>query len=133
MMTAPGIVAHALDDPCLDGIAMDVSNELQEVGITVDQRGVVTTFEKVPGRGQLRLHGTREFGGDVSHGIADRLGARLQEQMNVIGHPAVGVYPRAEALDGTRDDGVEEPLIALFDEDRAPMIAPQSDVIEAAG
>jgi len=78
---------------------MDVTQNLEEIGIHVYQGGVISALEQVSRGWHLELKCTRVVGCDISHDMAKRRRCDSHEKVQVIGHPAVRMDLRRMPLE----------------------------------
>ena len=71
--------------------------------------------------------------GEVLHAPGEGLLARLQGEVNMIGHEAEGMDPIAEAAHAFGEQVVELGAVLGCEEDVLPGVAPQDHVVERAG
>lgn len=90
-MAAPWIGGRIRDNTRAHGVEMDVAHQLQQILIRIDENRPIASLKEVTGRRTLPLHVSCEAAGDSHHRPTERHVADLHQEMNVIGHPAVGV------------------------------------------
>jgi hypothetical protein len=112
---------------------VNISNEFQQVAFGIYQHSVEPPFEQVPRGRQSRLDRSRIAAGDAQNDSAQRNVGYLQEQMYVIGHPAVGVNSRGEPFNAVGNNRVEQISVGLREEYGPPVIPPQRHMVEPAG
>jgi hypothetical protein len=86
----------------------------------------------VSGRVEPKLYRTRVGAGDAEYQSAKRRVGHLHEQVQVIGHPAVGVNLCGESLERVLDQSVEKIPVLIAKENRLAMIAAKRDMVESA-
>jgi hypothetical protein len=94
---------------------------------------VIAVLEQVAGRRQLTLNASRESSSDALHQPAEGLFGYLHEQVQMIGHPAIGVDTRTGMFERIGQDFIENLPVGVFEEDVLPMIAASRDVIDGSG
>jgi len=98
--------------------------------IGMNHPGEVAPFEQVPGGFDFQLECPGVVRGYLSHHDAQRRLSHLNQEMQMVGHPAVRVNACVVLLQGTRNDCIEQVPITVGQEYRLPMVASQSGVIE---
>ena len=94
---------------------------------------MVAIFEKMSGRGDPLLHGARRARADALNELTQRAVPDLDQQMQVVGHPAVTVQARVAALKRSGNDLVEATLISWIEEYALTVIPPECCVIKPSG
>ncbi len=112
---------------------MHVAHQLQEVGLGIYQKRLVTPLEQVPDTLLPRVDLAGMAEGEVLHRPRQGLLARLYHQVHVVGHQAIAVDPVPEARDALGQQLEKALPIGLGEEDVLAAVAPQHHVIEAAG
>jgi len=103
------------------------------VGVSLDDHGPETTLKHVshPAVGAIEPLGVDAV--DLPHAAREvRLG-RLDEQVVVVRHQAVGVTDPAAALDDITEDPQERGAVSVSEEDGRAGVSPGRQVIEGAG
>jgi hypothetical protein len=128
----PRVFAGMGNQPCPHGVQVDVSHELEQVSVVLDQQGVIAPLEQVAVRAERPLEIPCVTRRDPLHRARERHVRYLHEQVQVVRHPAVGVQRRCVTPDGAGDDLIEPLAILGAREDRVLMIATQGDMVVSA-
>jgi len=122
-MARPSIRRGIAGQTCANGIEVDVSEQRQQVIVSIYQQCVVAAFKQVTRRLQVLLDYASIVTGDSLDYLSEWGVCNLQEQVNVVGHPAVGVQSRIQLFQGSFDDSVQQVAVPGRVEDRAAMIS----------
>jgi hypothetical protein len=97
-VTAPAILLCRIHKTCANWIQVNVPNQAQQLDVGFDQYGSVSTFKEMPAAAEATVYGTCVAEGEIMHDRADRPVANLQDQVDVVGHPAVAQSSKLVAL-----------------------------------
>jgi hypothetical protein len=117
----------------LHGIQMYVPQQRQKVRIDIHQLRPVTSLEQVPAGMQPLVPIARIALSDPLNDITQGSIRDLHQGMQVVGHPTESVNPRAAAINGVRDDIVEDLTVSRTAEQGFAMVAAQNDVVTTPG
>ena len=112
---------------------MDVAHQGESVAVAIDEKGLEAALEKMTCPFAARVDVARITEGEVLHAGGEGLIARLEGEMQMIGHEAEGVHRVAKPRDPLGHEFVEVKSIVRREEDRLAGVAAQDDVVEAAG
>jgi hypothetical protein len=119
-----------MDDPGAHGIQVDIPNDLYQIAIRRYETSVIPALEEMPRRRNGSLVVTRVPTGDRVDHAPERSFIHACEQVDVIGHPAVGMQADVMSLCGFADDGVELVAIVRRPEDRFAMVTAKGHMVE---
>lgn len=111
---------------------MDVANHGKQISLSVDEPRVVTAFKKMPRCLQSKLYGARVPARNSVDNFPERPVGDLYQEVNVIGHPAIGMDSGAQGVGCFSHHCRHEIAIRVSKEDRLAVIAPERDVVEAS-
>ena len=114
-------------------IQVDVSNELQEVGLVLAQDRLEPILEQVPGPVMATIEVRRITGEQRSHRATQRLCNRPEQEMHVVRHQSPRVHVDRASLDEQADATEKIFAIRVIDEDRATFDTARDDVVKRAG
>src|SRR5271163_4577508 len=92
---------------------------------------MVTPLEEVPAHPQLSLRDACVLAGDALHDLSERDLSDLDQQMNVVGHPTVGMHSRAIPVDGFAHQTIEHRPMRGCEKELLAVIASHGHVIKA--
>lgn len=121
-MARPWIQRGIAGQTCANGIEVDVPEQRQQVIVCIYQQCVVSAFKQVTRCLQVLLDYASIVTGDSLHYLSEWGIRNLQEQVNVVSHPAVGVQSRIQFFQGSFDDSVQQVAVPGRVEDRAAVI-----------
>ncbi|MNC84619.1 hypothetical protein D3C83_01770 [compost metagenome] len=132
-VAAVGVSRGLPDHPSAHRVEVDVANQGEPVGISIDEVSLEAAFEQVtnPLEPCVEVAGVAE--GKVLHADGQRAIASLKGEVQMIGHQAEGVDPVAVTLDPFSEEFVEALPVFLLEENVLARIAAQDNVIEATG
>jgi hypothetical protein len=130
-MARPAIVRSIGNESGAHWIEMNVAHHRKEVVVCVDQHCVVTALEQMTSGVDAFLNRASVATGNAKNDAAQRNVRYLHQQMNVIGHPAVGMHPAAQLGNGLRDNIIQQIPVSFSEEDWLSMIASQGHMVEA--
>src|SRR5512137_125069 len=93
-----------------DWIQMDVPYELQEIAVRVDQDGLIAPPKQVTATTPATVHPSRVTKREVLDDNRQPNPTDLNEEVYVVGHPAVAVHSIPEAPDPLGDEGFQLPV-----------------------
>lgn len=89
----------------------------------VREERVMASFKQVPGSLETRLYASRMSAGDTVHDATQRNIADLNEHVDVIGHPTVGMETGGKSIQCITHEVVERDSISSAEENRLLMVA----------
>ena len=114
-------------------VEVDVAHQGESVAVAIDEKGLEAALEKMTCPFAPRVDVARITEGEVLHAGGEGLIARLEGEMQMIGHEAEGVHRVAKPRAPLGHEFVEVKSIVRREEDRLAGVAAQDDVVEAAG
>lgn len=132
-VTAVGVSAGLLDHAGAHRVEMNVANQGEAVTISIDEKGLEAALEEVACLLSPRIDMARIAEGEVLHAGGEGLLARLESEVQMIGHQAKGMNLVAEATHAFFDQFIEPCAVFSAEEDVLTGVTAQDDVVEAAG
>lgn len=133
-VAAPAPLGRAVAQNRLDRVRDDVAgNPHDRLVVTAHERGLVARLEEVPLAPVALVEGTGVAAVQPLHPVAEVGIRRLDQQMDVVGHQAVGEQMPALALDDRDQEPRVQLVVLVVDKDATAIDAAGDDVIDAAG
>lgn len=118
---------------CYDRVEMNLSQQREHVGIGIDQHCFVSALEQMSRRVQLFMAIARVTRSNALHDLAERAIGDLNEQVDMVGHPAKGVDASAKSFNHLGNNGIELESVNDGGKQFLAMIATQHHMIKADG
>lgn len=112
-MAAPGVGLRFIGKTGFDRVAMNVADNLQQVGIGTDENGLIAPFEKLPFAEMPAVEALGVYAVDVAHASGNIGIGGLDQQMIVVGHQTISGYAQVPHLCGFNQH-LNESLIVVF-------------------
>jgi hypothetical protein len=109
---------------------MNVLEQSQQVRVGVDQYRVIPAFEQVPGGLNRLLCQSCIPGRDSLNQSPQRLVGHLQQEVQMVCHPAVRMQACRVPLQSLRHDLIQSSSVRITEEDCLPMVPAKGHVIE---
>jgi hypothetical protein len=109
---------------------MDVAKYREQICIRSHHPRVVAALEEMTRGLQLHLESPRVTRSDLSHQGPERRVSHLDEKMQVVRHPAVGMDARVVKVNRARNNRVQQLPVAFDAKKILPMVAAQCGVVE---
>ena len=132
-VTAVGVSGSLLDHAGAHRIEMDVAHQRKSVAIPIDEEGLEAAFKEVACAFTPCIDIARIAEGEVLHAGGQGLLARLEGEVQMIGHQAEGMNPVAESTHTILDQFIEPRAVFSAEEDVLTGVPAQDDMVEAAG
>ena len=129
-MTAPEVIRRILQQARADGVEMDVAHHGQELNVALHLRGVEAALEEVSAVRPAVVEAAGIAGADRVHQNGERPVIRLQQQMDMVRHQAVGVEALTTLLKGACHTAEVPTPILVVDEDGPAVVATLGDMEE---
>jgi len=111
---------------------VNVPDQSQQVHVRIDQQGVIALLEQVSELPGAPMHAAGVLTAESLHEPPDRHVGNLQDQMDRVCFPAVGVRTHAASDQHRREQSLERRVVGFFGENRLTCITALDDVIHAA-
>jgi len=112
-VTAPGVFLRIPHETGFYRVAMNIAEELQQVGISTGENGLIASFEKLPFAVMPAVEPLGVYTVDVAHASGDIGIGGLNQQMIVVGHQTISGYSKIPHLSGFNQH-LNESLIVIF-------------------
>lgn len=132
-VTAVRVGGGIRDQPCPHRIQMDVSYELQEIAVRIDEDCLLAPLEQVAPATQASVHPPCIPKCEVLDDDGEANPSDLHEEVGVVRHPAIAVDAIPESPDPFDDERFTLPAVRLAEENRLAAITAQDDVVNPAG
>jgi hypothetical protein len=134
-MTAPGVPierGQVLDQAGAQGIEVNVTHELKEVGFLFDQDRLVSVLKEMSRPPMASIEADRIAGEEPAHGAGERDGAGSCQQMEMVGEQTPG--EDGESCPATYLLQPSDEIMAVYigAEDRLAIEAPHHDMVKGA-
>jgi len=123
------IGAGICNQPRSNRIKMDVPYELQKIAVRVDQDCLIAPAKQVAAAAAAAVHPPRVAKREILDDNRQTNSTDLNEEVYMVGHPAVAVHSIPEAPDPFGDEGFQLPVIGLAKENPLPAISAQDNVV----
>jgi hypothetical protein len=115
-------------------LTFDIATQSQQVSLTVYQAGLEAAVEHRPHQAVATVEVLREDAVDMTHQPRKIRATRVQHQMEMLAHQAVGEHLRVKATHGLRNDGELHGSVSFVAIDRtATSVTTRSHVIHGTG
>ncbi len=131
VMTAPLVISRRGNHASPDRIQMDVSGQLKQVIVSIDQNRLIAPLKQVSAPILAIIHPARIPEGQVMHPFGERLLPYLQYKVDVVVHQAKGMDAVAEAFGAFLKQQKQSETIDVSQKDILPGIAAQNDMIDS--
>ena len=131
-MATPAVLLGALDDGRLDGVEHDVAADREQVRVAFDQDGAVAGLEEVAAAAVPAVEALGVDAVEVAHAEREVPERRLQEQVVVRFHEAVGVAKPAVASDGVGERGKQRDPVLIVTDDASSFVSARDHVDDCA-
>jgi hypothetical protein len=111
---------------------MDVPNELQQVGVGIDQQRVIALLEQMSRLTMLAMNFARVLTRQPLHEPANGQIRDLYRKVNRVLRPVERMHASATANDHRSEKLLESGVIARISEDRLPRVAALDNVVQPA-
>jgi hypothetical protein len=132
-MAAPWISVERgqiLHHSCAEGIEVDVADEFQEVGLLLDEDGLVAVLEEMPDATVSAVKGARVAREEGPHGHRQRPGARTHEEVGVVREEHPGKDAQARRVADRCQPAHELRPVRVIAEDGLPGEPPHHHVVQ---
>lgn len=129
-VAGPRILPDILDHAGPHGIEHDVPAQFTKVRLPVHNDGLKPPLQHMPYPPMPPVEGLRVDAVELAHGVGEIGVRRFDEQMEVIGHQAVGMAKHIEPSERLPEDGQERISVNVIKKDRSLSVAAGSHVID---
>jgi hypothetical protein len=116
-----------------EGVQVDVADQLEEIGLFLDDDGLVAILKEMPGAAMPPVECARISGKEASHAAGERAPARPEEEVRVVREESPGVNPQGAHTDEGREAREEILPIPIVSEDDLAVKSADDDVVERSG
>ena len=131
-MPGPGVVGGIPDQSCPYRIQVDVTDELQEIGICVHPEGPVRRVEQRLTRRMTVIAVEEIPGNQVALKPIHLLARNFDNQVQVVRHPAIRVCPGAEFRQEFADDSLQGIPVRRCSEEWPSTVAAERHMMDIA-
>ena len=114
-------------------VALDIAAQRQQIGVAVDKDGLEAALEHNSHQSMAAVEASQVDPVELAHNQRQIRLARVQHQVVVVAHQAVGQNLGVKAVHGLGQDAQEGFAVFVVLEDRTAPIAPCRDVVQRAG
>ncbi len=129
-IAGPWPVARALHHAGPHRIELDIATDLQQIAVPIDKNCLEAPLEQMPDLGMPTVVRLRVDAVELLHQHREIGAARVQHEVVVIAHQAVGQHLRVAALQGLGDDGQENLPVNIIIKDGLPAITARGHVVD---
>lgn len=131
-ITAPGPVSRLRDHVGANGVEVDVAADFQQIRIAVHQDGLEAALKKMAHLAMAPVVRLSVDAIDVPHQHGQVRPSRVQNQVVMVAHKAIGQCTGIEAVQCGADDLQKRLPVRVIIEYRLTPVTPRSDVVDRA-
>ena len=132
VVTAPLPVSGVCNESGSDRVQDDITSDLEEVRISIDDEGFVASLKEVANTLVDKIEPLRVVTVHVAHEIREVAVGRLDEEVVMVAHEAVGVEDDVVEGEAIGEVFEKSSAIAIVEEDLLTSIATSGNVIESS-
>ncbi len=130
-MAAPLVVVRIGHPSAAHRQQVQVADQFQQIGIRVEQHGVIALLKQMPGLALAPVYAPRVLAAEPLHEPPYRHVGDLYDQADRIDLPTIGVHSYAAADQHRRQQSLESRVVGWVGKDRLTCIAALDDVVDA--
>ncbi len=131
-MAAERVLRGVLREPGANRHQVDVTDQLQQIRIRIDEQRVITLLEQMARFAVLAVHAARVLTREPLHEPADRHIGNLHCEIYGVGRPAERVQLCPATREHGREQLLERRIVASIGENRLTRVTALNDVVQPA-